>query len=256
VNDGRLAYDPNRLPWLPNEQRPPPRTPEPRPSPRRGRAIPWAMIVPWTLLALLLVAGFSYWLGMRSIQQRPSAAVDPRHSRPEASITLPRPREAEPMPPPPVEVAPVVEPVEAEPEPAPVAREPRRRKPPAEKPAPAPEPEEAAPTVEKADPEPPAAAKPRAQLQAWPADTSSGASGRMVRIGTFSSSRQAKRGWWRLMRAYPGMRRLKAVVVPIQSQRNSRTYYRLQFGTTSHAHSAVLCQRMRIIGQSCVVVGL
>jgi hypothetical protein len=27
-------------------------------------------------------------------------------------------------------------------------------------------------------------------------------------------------------------------------------------GTTSHAHSEVLCQRMRIIGQSCVVIGL
>jgi hypothetical protein len=27
-------------------------------------------------------------------------------------------------------------------------------------------------------------------------------------------------------------------------------------GTTSQAHSTVLCQRMRMIGQGCVVIGL
>jgi hypothetical protein len=42
--------------------------------------------------------------------------------------------------------------------------------------------------------------------------------------------------------------------VPVQSLRNGRTYYRLQMGTTSQAHSEVLCQRMRMIGQSCVVI--
>ena len=83
----------------------------------------------------------------------------------------------------------------------------------------------------------------------------SAGAGRVARIGT-SSRRQAKKGWWAIVRHYPGMRRLKAVVAPVQSQRNGRTFYRLQFGTTSQAHSEVLCQRMRIIGQSCVVVGL
>ena len=42
----------------------------------------------------------------------------------------------------------------------------------------------------------------------------------------------------------------------VPSLRNGRTYYRLQYGTTSQAHSEILCQRMRIVGQSCVVVGL
>jgi hypothetical protein len=55
---------------------------------------------------------------------------------------------------------------------------------------------------------------------------------------------------------YPGMKRIPALVVPVQSLRNGQTYYRLQMGTTSQAHSEVLCQRMRIIGQSCVVIGL
>jgi hypothetical protein len=101
----------------------------------------------------------------------------------------------------------------------------------------------------------PAPAPRASQLQMWPADTSQGAAGRVVRIGTYSTRLQAKRAWWKLVRVYPGVRRLNAVVSPVQSLRNGRTYYRLQFGTTSQAHSAVLCQRMRIVGQSCVVVG-
>jgi hypothetical protein len=78
----------------------------------------------------------------------------------------------------------------------------------------------------------------------------------MVRIGTFATVRQAKKGWWGVVRAYPGMRRLPTVVVPVRSLRNGQVYYRLQMGTTSQAHSEVLCQRMRMIAQSCVVIGL
>ena len=77
-----------------------------------------------------------------------------------------------------------------------------------------------------------------------------------MRVGTFYTRRQAKQGWARIVRVYPGMRRLRAVVVANPSLRNGRTFYRLQFGTTSQAHSAVLCQRMRVVGQSCVTVGL
>ena len=93
-------------------------------------------------------------------------------------------------------------------------------------------------------------------MQAWPADRSAGARGRVVRVGAFYSRRQAKRGWARIVRVYPGIRRLRAVVVGTPSRRTGQTFYRLQFGTTSQAHSAVLCQRMRVIGQSCVTVGL
>ena len=101
------------------------------------------------------------------------------------------------------------------------------------------------------------AAAPRpARMQAWPAIQSAGAYGRMVRVGTFYSRRQAKQGWARIVKVYPGMRNLRAVVVPSPSLRNGHMFYRLQFGTTSQAHSTVLCQRMRVVGQSCVVVGL
>ena len=58
------------------------------------------------------------------------------------------------------------------------------------------------------------------------------------------------------MRVNPSLKRLPALVVPVQSQRTGRTFYRLQMGTTSQAHSEVLCQRMRMIGQSCVVIRL
>jgi hypothetical protein len=58
-----------------------------------------------------------------------------------------------------------------------------------------------------------------------------------------------------MARAYPAMKRLPAVVV---ETRNSlgRTFYRFQVGTTSQAHSEVLCQRMQSISLSCAVVGL
>jgi hypothetical protein len=81
-----------------------------------------------------------------------------------------------------------------------------------------------------------------------------GASGRLVRVGTFRTARQAKKGWWAIVRMNPTLKRLPALVVPVQSQRDGRVYYRLQMGTTSQAHSTVLCQRMRMIGQSCVVI--
>jgi hypothetical protein len=76
-----------------------------------------------------------------------------------------------------------------------------------------------------------------------------------VRIGAFVTPHQAKRGWWAITKINPALKHLPALVVPVQSQRNGRIYYRLQMGTTSQAHSAVLCQRMRMIAQSCVVIG-
>ena len=89
----------------------------------------------------------------------------------------------------------------------------------------------------------------------WPARQSAGASGRLVQIGAFGTRLQAKRGWAHMARAYPGVRRLQAVVVETRNSRGRR-FYRFQIGTTSQAHSEVLCQRMRKIRFSCAVVGL
>jgi hypothetical protein len=58
-----------------------------------------------------------------------------------------------------------------------------------------------------------------------------------------------------MARAYPGVKRLPAVVVE-SSNSKGRMFYRFQIGTTSQAHSEVLCQRMQKIRFSCAVMGL
>jgi hypothetical protein len=58
-----------------------------------------------------------------------------------------------------------------------------------------------------------------------------------------------------MVRAYPAVAHLPAVVRPARNSKG-RTFYRFQVGTTSQAHSEVLCQRMEHIRFSCAVVGL
>ena len=77
----------------------------------------------------------------------------------------------------------------------------------------------------------------------------------MIRVGAFGSRYQAKRGWWAMVRAYPALKRLPTVVTDSRNSKGRR-FYRLQIGTTSQAHSEVLCQRMEKIRYSCAVVGL
>lgn len=95
----------------------------------------------------------------------------------------------------------------------------------------------------------------RQQLKYWPARQTKGASGRLVQIGAFGTRQQAKLGWRRMKRSYPAVGRLQAVVVESRNSRGRR-FYRFQIGTTSQAHSEVLCQRMERIRFSCAVVGL
>jgi hypothetical protein len=66
---------------------------------------------------------------------------------------------------------------------------------------------------------------------------------------------QAKVGWRYMVRAYPAVAHLPAVVRPDRNSRG-RVFYRFRIGTTSQAHSEVLCQRMETIRLSCAVVGL
>lgn len=247
--DGHAAHDPDRLPWLADTR-------------IRRRSGDSASLLAWVVAATLLVAGVSYWLGMKSVTQPEPVDLAGR-SPPAATVRLPEPAVVPPrvreVPP---SSAPVVEPVK----PAPVAipkPEPVRSPAAGASRRSAAKAKAAASRKARARPAPAKkavkkkAAPPRpARLRAWPASQSAGAQGRLVRIGTFASRRQAKQGWARIVRVYPGMGRLRAVVVPSRSLRNGRTFYRLQFGTTSQAHSEVLCQRMRIVAQSCVTVGL
>lgn len=255
MSDVPAAVGFDRLPWLADDIQPRevrPRRRESRGGKSRGelRVREW---LGWAVAALLLIAGASYWLGIRTAANL-AADSDAERLAPPVTVPLPAPREAPPAQPPQVamEPPPKVEPVAAPPQvsiqPEPKARlvAARRAKPEASKPS-------QASTPRQARRARPAKAAPQ---ELWPVRVEAGASGRMVRIGTFATRQQAKRGWSRIMRFYPGMSRLPALVVAQPSLRDRRTYYRLQMGTTSQAHSEVLCQRMRTIAQSCVVVDL
>jgi cell division protein FtsN len=190
---------------------------------------------------MLLVAALSYWMGARSWQrqssqseaQQPEIIYEPApvvSSAPDREVRAARPRR---------ETRPV------EHSASPPASAPAKPQP-AEAP-----PAAAVPVAPAANPAP-AVAKP---LVPWPATESKGGYGRIVRIGAFGTREQAKLGWRYMVRAYPAVAHLQATVVEVRNSRG-RPYYRFQIGTTSQAHSEVLCQRMEKISLSCAVVGL
>jgi hypothetical protein len=250
MTDSRVALGVDRLPWLTDE------------TPTRREKRPPSMLG-WTAAALLVVAGSAYWLGLETADEV-ETAVQPA-PRPTVVAPLPELRPAQP-PHPEVQVAP---PPEVRPAPVPEVRSVAppvakttvrksgrrvlRRESPSRK--------QLSRTLAEQDSTPgPAATASRpvvaaSPLRAWPARQSAGASGRLVQIGAFGTRLQAKRGWAYMARAYPGVRRLQAVVVETRNSRGRR-FYRFQIGTTSQAHSEVLCQRMRKIRFSCAVVGL
>ncbi len=235
-----FAPDVDRLPWLTDEH-----------APKKSGGRWW--LTGLALIVVAAIAAVSFWFGM----SRTSDSSGIRQPRPAVTTALPVPAPAEPvvqevvpLPMPQVEPAPVQPPVvirqQEEVRPA-ISSTPAKRR-----------------IVRKSAPSRSArvkssagSAKPVAEKKALQFSNpweSAGASGRMVRVGTYSSLRQGKVAWSRLAKAFPAMKRLPAVVTDIPSQRNNRVYYRLQIGTTSQAHSEVLCQRMKAIGQSCIVV--
>ena len=230
MGESRAITGLDRLPWLADESE----------APRRPRFAGRSLAI---ALAILAVAALSYWLGTKSWSLfPPREAVRPD----EVNEPLPLP-EATPLPEPEVLAEPAAEPetVPAFPEVKPAG--PRGRSP---RPAPTPR---AKPATKKPAEE---AQKPQSSglRDPWPVRKVEGASGRLVQVGAFSTRRQAKRGWNALMRVNPALQRLPAMVVPVESKRDSKVYYRLQMGTTSQAHSVALCQRLRMIGQSCIVL--
>jgi len=241
------AADGDRLPWLTDD------------LPPRHSGL--AALAGWGLAATALVAALSFWAGMNN--PLPTWPTD-AGSQPEATVRLPAPAPAQPAAEPPqampqvapvAEPAPVVPPRAEEVRPAREVARPARRKPRIRTATVTDSRLKAVVKRQSAAPARAAAARPRTP-QLYDSWESAGASGRMVRIGTYRTRAEAKRAWSKLVKVYPGMRRLRAVTTDIPSQRNGRIYYRLQFGTSSQAHSEVLCQRMRTIGQSCVVVDL
>ena len=226
-----IARDADRLPWLTDER-----------APKKASRSWWRL--PLIVTAMAGIAVLSFWFGMT----RPLAPeFGPVETVPEVTTALP-----EPTPQPAVEqpkIAPMPQ-VEPAPVPAPPVLRMQEEVRPAINTATSPK-----RVVKRTRPAAAAKAAPERKVSQYSNPwESAGASGRMVRVGTYASLRQGKIAWSRLARAYPAMKKLPAVVTDIPSLRNGRVYYRLQIGTTSQAHSEVLCQRMRSIGQSCVVV--
>lgn len=252
------SFDPSeRLPWLSDPARPQPR------QPRRS----------WLPLAFALSAAGAIAYGGWTMVERTSAP-QPAPAVPAERVALP----------PPQAVAPSSATAPAETKPQPPTASEREALRPAATPA-------AKPTATKSDRQsserqgrdssanrtkqsatrsqprsvqsaqvaaapPRRMAAPTAQPRAlWPSQQTAGAGGRLVQIGAFGTRQQAKLGWRRMQRSYPAVGRLPAVVVEARNSRG-RKFYRFQIGTTSHAHSEVLCQRMQAISYSCAVMGL
>jgi hypothetical protein len=254
MNDAQAVVGLDRLPWLTDEPK--------RALPQRARFTNMRDLLGLALAAVLLVAALSYWMGIRTGRTGEEAvATSPR--TPGATVKLPEARDVGP------EVQLPAAP-EVSPAPAPTVEisEPTAERPVRRYRAPAKrklspmrlEGSELAQTVSKQEVAPakptPALLASRSQQRLWPATESKGASGRIVRIGSFGSRQQAKLGWRRMQRVYPAVGRLPATVVTDRNSRG-RYFYRFQIGTTSQAHSEVLCQRMeKMLRFSCAVVGL
>ena len=236
----------DRLPWLPDE---------PTPQVRR-RVRPGLLLAGGGLTIAVAAAGF--WLGTRSIDQLAQSPVYP--GKASTTVRLPEPRVAVPE----VRSAPQEEVRFAPPEQV-------RSAPPREVHIAAPrdqQPAKREATPDKSDQaQGQAVEKPRAAAavtsqpvpavlpKPWQPRIVKGAAGKLVEIGAFGSVQQAKLGWRYMARAYPAMTHLPAVVRPDRNSKG-RTFYRFRVGTTSQAHSEVLCQRMAKIHLSCAVVGL
>jgi len=247
MSDSRVAGGIDRLPWLADE-------PVRKAAPVKNRRQDLAA---WAVAAVLVVATTSFWLGSRSpVQQAPGAGTAqtatvavPRASAPTPQVQMaPQPQVAQPVQPE-VRVIRVPE-IRMVPAPAP------KVSPTEEVTAPAPDAaasESAA--AEKTAATPQAKAPPAKPLTPWQPRVVTGAAGRLVQVGAFGSVDQAKQGWRYMVRTYPAMAHLPAVVRPDRNSRG-RIFYRFRVGTTSQAHSEVLCQRMEKIHLSCAVVGL
>lgn len=246
MTDSRAAVGFDRLPWLADEPA------------RSGRGAP-RELAGWLVAATIVVAAVFYWLGQRTANEAQPPPVT--HAAPRSmTVPLPAPQVAGPqvqpdrvpeVVPAPVPTVSLERPVQRY-VPRKRAAAPARK---LDRPRTEPKKETAVALAASAPASAKAAVTPERPLKLWPARVSQGATGRLVQIGAFGSRQQAKLGWRHMMRAYPAVGRLPATVVSARNSRG-RYFYRFQIGTTSQAHSEVLCQRMERIRFSCAVVGL
>ena len=236
----------DRLPWLPDE----PSRPASRPN-RNGVLLAGGLT--------LGVAAAGFWIGTQTLDEAP-----PAHLRSATTtVRLPQPRAAvrdvPSVPREEVRFAPAEEVSPVEPSEVRLAT-PRAQQSTVRQAVPSTAGEDRGASVANDFPLDRAPSTSRAgtkttQPRPWPPSVTKGAAGRLVEVGAFGSVRQAKLGWRHMARDYPAMSHLPAVV---RSDRNSkgRLFYRFRVGTTSQAHSEVVCQRLARIHLSCAVVGL
>jgi hypothetical protein len=239
----------DRLPWLPDE-------PQAKPVKRRRPVIMWAAVV------ILLVASGGFWFGLNNGHE--PRLIEPRRQPAATTVRLPEPRPAPPevriAPQPQVRLTPTPQVRPAPSREVRIAAGPIVHKSAHAAPS-APEKPATAVAAERPTPTPPVAtstvppAQPFVMPRPWQPRVVVGAAGRLVQVGAFGSVSQAKLGWRYMVRAYPAMAHLPAVVRPDRNSKG-RLFYRFRVGTTSQAHSEVLCQRMETIHLSCAVVGL
>jgi hypothetical protein len=224
--DAVYAGPSERLPWLPNA------APVSRPKRRR----PWGPFA--ALAAAVGVVALSAWAWM---ERSPSGT-----SRTEAIETVP-------LPPPASELQEV-----STPEGPSVGERDALR------PVSPPSAEPVAAKRPKASPPPRGAKRVKAKPSARPAARApspydprawrSGIPGRIIQLGAYRTSAQAQSEWRRVYARYPLLRPLSPRI--LKSRIRGSTYHRLQLGTFSQAHSELLCQRLRALGEGCTVLGL
>lgn len=251
MSDSRASAGLDRLPWLADEPRPQAK------AVKRNHA-------GWTVAAVLLVAGGSFWLGSNSSVQQPNSGTSISIKAPiqrrlaQAEVPMTAQPQVSPSPVPEVRSQTIPEIRIAPPPRRSVRRDPSRHS------WPLPSPVRLAnvsanPVAVPAAPAPIELVSPSVSrstvLRPWPSRVTQGAFGRLVQIGAYGSRLQAKRGWVAMVHAYPAVAHLQAVVVESRNS-HSRSFYRFQIGTTSQAHSEVLCQRMEGIHLSCAIIGL
>jgi hypothetical protein len=218
-------------------------------SPSEGKA----ELLAWALTATLVIAGSSYWVGMQSVRGRPakdpsvtavgptptlvsqSSRAQPPHSETFFTIRSAPERTSA------VDTSSARTP----------AREPMKVPAPNERESP-----ETAKPGEVAGQVPQKSSEVATRSSRTPsAQAISETSKQQVRIGRFATPSDAEKGWATVVHQWPGLQRLRAVPVQIKSLRDGRSYYRLEVGTTSRAHSEVVCQRVHDTDQSCTIIG-
>jgi hypothetical protein len=242
MSQAQAVAETDRLPWLADEA----------PPEKRGRHGVGLLVF---AVALIVAAAAAFWIGSNAIERPVNAPPVPQSNAvPIDQAPAAKPEQLPAQPQVNLEPAPEVAPTPA-PQ-VPIARPHVAHR--AVRSHPVPKTQESASPPEQttaAESAGETAKSSEKPLKLWPATKSHGADGRIVRIGAFGSREQAKLGWRYMVRSYPAVAHLPATVV---GDRNSRGdhFYRFQIGTTSQAHSEVLCQRMERIHFSCAVVGL